>query len=395
MTSAVVQRAPSPPVSRRGSNLWRTDADAVDRIAGHAYQTRAERARRVLPAPVEVVFSSLFASDWMISAQAKTGNADAHATAWTRGDDGYMTRTVRFSRALRLRFGPKATRVVETQRFSFTSGGGVVVETSGHSLDVPFSEAFRVESYFEMSPVEDGGKTLIVASVAVLFFKNSIFRSRIENGALSETAVTYAALLDLAEMKVATEMAKGALEEREIEGKHVRSYSAPDRSPTRPPAPDSLDGEESLPSPKAVRNSPLVKKLAAEVPVLKLSETERLPTTPEEESAEAALSNILEDFETPDAVPLAKSALPVQDKALVAARPVQDKSSALRFGQGAESLVQVIVALLSAIALLLLLCVFFIYRLQVELRQLVQVQMQAQQAADACHTSYKSAAGLT
>jgi hypothetical protein len=190
--------------------MWKVDGDVVDRVAGKAHSSKVEQARRVLNAPVEAVFDILFEGGWMLEVHGKNGNTELSNTPWSRGDDGYMTRTMRFSRALGYRIGPKATRVVETHRYSFTRAGGAVVEWSGHNLDVPMGDAFRVESYVELSPESAGVATLVVASVAVHFARNTMLRGKIESGALAETKETMMRLLDLAEHKVADSVAESA-----------------------------------------------------------------------------------------------------------------------------------------------------------------------------------------
>lgn len=207
-----------PPVSRKEpkmkepfKGMWRVEDDVVDRVSGQAYGAKVEQARRVVQAPVEKVFDMLFAGDWLVDVNSKIGNTELTETPWARGDDGFMTRTFEFSRALGYRIGPKATRVVETHRYSFTSAGGAVFETSGHNLDVPLGDSFRVEGYLELSPASGGRATMIVASVAIHFTKSSILKSKIESGAIAETKDTYTRLLDLADLKVNTEAAEDAV----------------------------------------------------------------------------------------------------------------------------------------------------------------------------------------
>lgn len=186
--------------------LWRTDQDVVDVVAGKEYSKRVEQGRAVLDAPVQLVFDALFAGDWLLQCHSRNGNTGLSETGWARAEDGFMTRTLRFNRALGYRLGPKTTRVIETQKYSFTSAGGALVELSGHNLDVPFGDSFRVESYLELSPVAAAGvasgATLLVTSVAVHFAKNTMLRSKIESGALVETKQTFGRMLDLAAHRI-------------------------------------------------------------------------------------------------------------------------------------------------------------------------------------------------
>lgn len=195
------------PLPRVRQRLWKVDDDVTDSFSGKEQAKRKEQARRVFDAPVQVVFDLLFSGDFITTVHEQNGNTGCTETHWARGDDGYMTRTLCFSRALGYRIGPKATRVVETHRYSFTSDGGALVEFSGHNLDVPMGDSFRVESYFELKPEgSDGASTLVIASVAVHFTKSTMLRNKIESGALTETQGTMTRFLDLAELCVTENM---------------------------------------------------------------------------------------------------------------------------------------------------------------------------------------------
>lgn len=173
-------------------------------VTGLSYESRKQQARRLLPASVEQVFATLFLSSWMATAQTTSCNTNIELSEWAKGDDGSMLRTLSFTRELGYRFGPKSTRVVQTQRCFFTGDGGAVLETSGHNLDVPFGDCFRVEGYIELFP--SGEETAIVASVGLHFMESCMFRGRIENGAVRETKESYASMLDLASLQVRNEL---------------------------------------------------------------------------------------------------------------------------------------------------------------------------------------------
>jgi VAD1 Analog of StAR-related lipid transfer domain/GRAM domain len=190
--------------------VWKGNGDVVDRRAGNAYDAKVEQGRRTLLAPVRTVFNELFIGSWILDVHGKNGNTDLTETPWTRGDGGFMTRQLCFSRALGYRIGPKSTRVVETHFYSFTSSGGVLVECSGHNLDVPMGDSFRVETYIEMEPVAGGSSTSVTASVALHFTKSTMLRSKIESGALEQTKVSLTRLLDLAELRVNESKAEAA-----------------------------------------------------------------------------------------------------------------------------------------------------------------------------------------
>lgn len=186
--------------------VWRTVEDIVDRFAANSHEKRAERARGVLNAPVIQVFNLLFVGNWLQVYHDTSNNRDATFSEWYRASDGYMTRDVTFRRPLGYKIGPKETRVKETQRYSFLSNGGVLIELEGQNLDAPYGDYFVVESFFELTPHEDGTKTLFIASIAVHFFKSTILRGKIESGAMSETKKAFQNVLALA-MKTIEEAA--------------------------------------------------------------------------------------------------------------------------------------------------------------------------------------------
>lgn len=228
--------------SRNSALLWKSENDVVDRVAGCEYARRVEQARTVLNAPIRIVFDALFAGDWLLLCHASNGNTNLSQDTWARDADGFMTRTLNFNRALGYRLGPKTTRVVETQKYSFTSAGGAVVELSGHNLDVPFGDNFRVESYIELFPVEAGSRkspsTIITASVAVHFAKNTVLRSKIESGALAETKSTFNKMLQLAAQRV-EEAKKTAKDDEADKGREFETSPNTTSSRVQAPVTDS------------------------------------------------------------------------------------------------------------------------------------------------------------
>lgn len=182
--------------------IWQSHLDKIDCVYGSAYEKRTERARGVLRAPVREVFNLLFIGDWLKHYHETSCNREVTISEWSRGEEGFMVREVHFKKPLRYKIGPKETRVKETQRYSFTSKGGVIIELEGQNLDAPYGDYFVCESYFELTPEDDGLSTLLVASFAVHFSKGTILKGKIESGALAETNVAYQRLLDLASKRI-------------------------------------------------------------------------------------------------------------------------------------------------------------------------------------------------
>lgn len=267
-----VEASPSVPPSRQ--RLWKVDEDPVDVFSGKEHGKRKEQARRLINSPVPVVFDLLFAGDFILRVHEKNGNTECSETEWTRGDDGFMTRTIRFSRALGYRIGPKATRVVETHRYSFTSDGGALVEFSGHNLDVPMGDSFRVESYIELKPAGDHGTaTSAIASIAVHFSKSTMLRGKIESGALAETKATMTRLLELANEFVVEQLptpdaplsmsgrSDSLLSKRSSESLHLTTTDMLETTEAMPSSPPKRLRSEGLPVSLSSQRPPLPGKL--------------------------------------------------------------------------------------------------------------------------------------
>lgn len=184
------------------SLVWYTEKDILPIFLTSSYKNKTERARAVLTAPVKEVFNILYISDWLKEYHDQVKNYNVDIMEWERDDTGRMCRDVRFRRPLQLRVGPKETRVEEKQWATFTGEGCVVIEVQGNNLDVPYSSYFKVESFFELSPINNGADTLLVASVNVRFSKSTLLQGQIESGALSETETAYGKLVTLAKERI-------------------------------------------------------------------------------------------------------------------------------------------------------------------------------------------------
>lgn len=187
--------------------IWRDSTDALDKLAGNAFERRTERARVVLDAPVIDAFNVLFVSQWLKTYHDSTNNRDVEFSDWYRATDSFMTRDVTFRRPLGYKIGPKETRVNEVQRYSFTSDGGVILELEGRNLDAPYGDYFVVESFFEMRPLDDGIRTLLILSVAVHFNKSTLLKGKIESGAMQETKKAFQKVAEMAARRIDEYMA--------------------------------------------------------------------------------------------------------------------------------------------------------------------------------------------
>eukprot|EP00171_Calliarthron_tuberculosum_P020917 IDg20917t1 len=161
---------------------------------------------------------------------------------------GFVRRDVSFRRPLGYRIGPKETRVKETQRYCFISDGGVRVELEGYNLDAPFGDYFRVESYFELQPVNNGRHCELVAFLSLQFTKSTMLKSKIESGALSETKEAFTKLIEMGKDRIAEVTPKAHVaawlkqaeshklaDQRPKPTKTLRTSRVPSRKPAKVP----------------------------------------------------------------------------------------------------------------------------------------------------------------
>ena len=184
--------------------VWYHDGDPIDKVHGHEFERRVKQARCVFDVPAVIVFNALFMGDWFVSYLRECNHFDVEATDWYLDKkDGYRRRDLKYRRPLTYRIGPRETRVQDAQRYSFVKDGGVIIESESISLEAPFGDYFRVESYFELRPQNVGKECELTASIAVHFTKSTMLRSKIESGALAETKITLGTLVDLGKQRVA------------------------------------------------------------------------------------------------------------------------------------------------------------------------------------------------
>jgi len=193
--------------------VWHRSGEPMGEIKGKEWAKRIEQVRDVLRVPVVIAFNTLFLDDWMISNYLPAcNNFDVQSSDWHKDEeDGSMRRDVSFRRPLRYRIGPKETRCEEIQRYCFTHNGGVLIEVENVSLDAPFGDYFRVESYYELLPSRNGSETELIASLAVHFSKSTMLRSKIENGALAETKSTFLKLVEMGKEHIEANVPKNKI----------------------------------------------------------------------------------------------------------------------------------------------------------------------------------------
>jgi len=181
------------------SLVWKTDGESEDKVFGREYETKMEQARDTLNVPPIFAFNYLFLNDWILTYLSETNNFELKVTDWHKNETyGVMQREVSYVRPLTHRMGPKQTRVQEKQTYSYTSDGGVLIESEARNLDVPFGDNFLVESYFHLKPTFGGKKTDFIAYIAVHFAKRTMLRGAIESATIAETKRSFETLIQLA-----------------------------------------------------------------------------------------------------------------------------------------------------------------------------------------------------
>ncbi|KAJ8903760.1 hypothetical protein NDN08_000294 [Rhodosorus marinus] len=121
--------------------------------------------------------------------------------------DGHRTRELTYKKPLSIAMVNKVVQCYETHYLSFSSGGGYLYEVELYNPDVPTGASFRVQSFWEFSP-KGTDATEVRASVAVYWLGKSMFKNRIEKGAVADVTVSYAKLLKIAQAMCAAFVAK-------------------------------------------------------------------------------------------------------------------------------------------------------------------------------------------
>ena len=120
-------------------------------------------------------------------------------TKWQADTTHGMLRTVTFEAQLSgLPLGPPSTRVRETQWYTL-SRTELVVDTVQESLDIPYADAFTVESRWVAKSAAAGGSTELVVKSGVYWKKRIILRKQVESVTNQKTRKAHQAWLALAQ----------------------------------------------------------------------------------------------------------------------------------------------------------------------------------------------------
>jgi len=220
--------APPEPVDVEADLSWKLpDSDAEDLITGECYKAKELCARVTLPASAKVAYHVLFGdfeSSCRIFKEVHLSSGDQepiNISQWTPDSELHaLTREVSFIHPLAYKIGPSQTRTVEKQIRSFTSNGGVRVEFVGHSLDIPYSDNFRVESTVEITPVSDRSCEMTTFVTTRFIGKRPMVAKMIEKGTVDDTSPVFQKFCDIAKREVG--QFQGALYPRGVEAVEQR-----------------------------------------------------------------------------------------------------------------------------------------------------------------------------
>ena len=152
----------------------------------------ARLASATYPCSVPHFFTTFLANgDFETRLRQSRGDTDVNITDWTTGTElGEHVREITFVHATGQSMGPKTTRCHQVQRYRLWTENpdepdraAVLIEGSQSNLDIPFGDYFRVDTRFDVTPVQrpDGGPACqCVASGQVTFLKSTMFRGKID-----------------------------------------------------------------------------------------------------------------------------------------------------------------------------------------------------------------------
>eukprot|EP00189_Rhodosorus_marinus_P011603 CAMPEP_0184742704 /NCGR_PEP_ID=MMETSP0315-20130426/5656_1 /TAXON_ID=101924 /ORGANISM="Rhodosorus marinus, Strain UTEX LB 2760" /LENGTH=749 /DNA_ID=CAMNT_0027213665 /DNA_START=61 /DNA_END=2310 /DNA_ORIENTATION=- len=181
---------------------WAADGlDVFNKPKLQTYRERQEVARDVMPCPPKAVLAALFygkgAEELYHRYFQIAGEHESIMKPWEY-KDGHRTRELTYKKPLSIAMVNKVVQCYETHYLSFSNGGGFLYEVELYNPDVPTGASFRVQSFWEFSP-KGTDATEVRSSVAVRWVGKSMFKNRIEKGAVADVTVSYAKLLKIAQ----------------------------------------------------------------------------------------------------------------------------------------------------------------------------------------------------
>eukprot|EP00189_Rhodosorus_marinus_P001573 CAMPEP_0113964558 /NCGR_PEP_ID=MMETSP0011_2-20120614/7219_1 /TAXON_ID=101924 /ORGANISM="Rhodosorus marinus" /LENGTH=720 /DNA_ID=CAMNT_0000976899 /DNA_START=30 /DNA_END=2189 /DNA_ORIENTATION=- /assembly_acc=CAM_ASM_000156 len=190
---------------------WAVDGlDVFDEPKLQTYRERQEVARDIMPCNPKAALTALFYGKGAEELYQRyfqiAGEHESIMKPWEY-KDGHRTRELTYKKPLSIAMVNKVVQCYETHYLSFTSGGGFLYEVELYNPDVPTGASFRVQSFWEFSP-KGTDATEVRSSVAVHWVGKSMFKSRIEKGAVADVTVSYAKLLKIAQAMCAAFGAK-------------------------------------------------------------------------------------------------------------------------------------------------------------------------------------------
>ncbi len=191
-----------------------------------------------LPASPEDVFWVLFSDNCKLERDHhdSRGDTDLTLTPWEpapEGDVG-MYREMNFISLVNNSLGPKTTRVRMTQRMVIFKGKSCYfVQNSFVSLDVMYSDTFRIQCHLIVTDNGNGTSQLVVTT-GIVFVRSSMFKWKIEEVASKEASASYQMWASQARDAVIEAKAKGKLHSSQKGGKKKKKHTKKGKGKKKP-----------------------------------------------------------------------------------------------------------------------------------------------------------------
>ena len=160
----------------------------------------------VLPTTSRGFFSTFLSSssDFFVAFHETQGHRNVKLSAWQRHYQVGPVRDLRFVTPLKgWKLGPPEALCHQTQRYRVYKDEHLVFETSQAMSDIPYSDYFRVETRWDVTPGIDPGTCSIVVHIAVPFTKSTMWRKFIEKSVTESSLEAYQMFTQLAGKELA------------------------------------------------------------------------------------------------------------------------------------------------------------------------------------------------
>lgn len=160
----------------------------------------------VLPTTSRGFYSTFLSSssDFFVVFHEKQGHRNVKLSSWQRHYHVGPVRDLSFVTPLKgWRMGPSEALCHQTQRYQVYKGHHLVFETSQAMSDIPYSDHFKVETRWDISPGINPGTCSVTVHIAVPFTKSTMWRKFIEKSVIESSLEAYQMFTQLADAELA------------------------------------------------------------------------------------------------------------------------------------------------------------------------------------------------